>query len=251
MELIDLLKIETTKDAFLQLENYGITDSDLPILVSALENQPTMITAKNVAIALGYLKSQEAVELLAKLVQHEHIFVREKAIISLGLIGLEACIPILVKAFVDEDIKHWDVRTEAIEALGEIASLIAYNALIDMYADEDESLWSDIRDALYRHPTEIIPTLLRRINDENLKIKKWVIHTLGSPDNIMAFDVLKSYCYHNDSEIKTFAIYAIGNIRHPDVYHFLRGLLPCPDPTIRLAIYDAIETNNRIPPKPD
>lgn len=241
MNLIDLLNIENRQQYFAELEKYGVTDGDFETLANALNTQTDMITAKNVAIALGYIKSSNSIQLLAKLIQHEHIFVREKAGIALGLIGLEACVPILVEAFKRENIKHWDVRMAMIEALGEIASPLAYHALIDMFADEDISLWSDIEDALYQHRAETIPIMLERVHDENIQIKMWVIHALGRRENAIAFDVLKPYCYHDNIEIQEYAIRAIGRIKHPDVLQFLQQFLQHPNEIIRMAGKSAID----------
>ncbi|MCX5711784.1 MAG: HEAT repeat domain-containing protein, partial [Candidatus Omnitrophica bacterium] len=158
---------EVSRSAVVALYKLGNT-SGIPILIKDLKNGLNNFCRRSAAEFLGQIKNTEAcVSLLKALAIENDIWVSEKIISSLGLIGDKLAIEPLAR-IAQLELNNFEVRNAAIIALGEIGDVRVVPLLITLAKDKRLASWRDFGPAIALGKIgdpQAVPTLIQVFND--------------------------------------------------------------------------------------
>jgi HEAT repeat protein len=159
-------------------------------LMSSLSHQNTYIRAR-AALALGLMKSKEALPALRQRLSDPAPEVRAFTAYALGLIGDASPVPALIQALAD---KEANVRLEACKALGKIADSSALEALVLRLQDHNLEVAAAATKAIVNVPgvtrLEMIKQQMNGDNVASLAYGAYLLGVLGTTADIPFLEAL-------------------------------------------------------------
>ncbi|MHA1270335.1 MAG: HEAT repeat domain-containing protein [Candidatus Helarchaeota archaeon] len=151
-----------------------------PILIDNLKNEKEISKLRRIIWAISVFEIEEAKSLLRKFINHEDHFIREEAILTLGILKDKEVINDLIKIINTKD----DLaREEAAIALGLMGVKDALKPLIAQLDDPDINIVIASCLALsYLRDPEAIKPLITKMIDDNKYIRRYsakAVYTFG------------------------------------------------------------------------
>ncbi|MGD2246487.1 MAG: HEAT repeat domain-containing protein, partial [Candidatus Aminicenantes bacterium] len=200
------------------------TSRAVTAVMEALKNPQGQIMVREYAAdALGYVKSDESLQLLSDILINDGAAgVRRYAAKSLGKIGSERAVGTLLKAL--EDKNAW-VRGTAAEALGKIHSPRAAASLVELLKSESDFVRVRTRNALVEIGKPAVESLLRSLEDTNTQVRWMAVWVLGHIRSSVVVLPLIQAIGDPDWMVRDEAALALAKIKKEDAVEPLVRLL--------------------------
>ncbi len=245
----------------------------------AVENSKSAdpYTRRIAAEQFGRLQDPRAVEHLKRLLKDENSFVRQEAVLSLGLLRTQEAVNEIIDVL--EKDKDAQVRQSAVVALGYIGDKKVVPVLTKILKSEEESLavkYSICNTLSILRSTEAIPVLVELKNSDDKNLRRSVIFALGKiphsdsikalreaidqnlDDEVIVSDIIRNLVDMDDEEsiekfkilysspvtlpkMKFYSAYALAKLKNDkSVLPTIKKELASKDDVIRQLAVDAI-----------
>jgi HEAT repeat protein len=174
------------------------------------------VDAKTKAVAadvLGDIGGPDAASALTRSLGDTDSAVRQRAVRSLGKIGLRGNSSVVIALIPRLEDDKSDVRRETIEQLEALGDRRAVIPLVAKFSDTSR----DVRKAAVRAIGKLgdksaVPALVRLINDPDEEVRRQAVGSLGLLGAVDALDALVEQLQSGSEELRTKVAYAIGQI---------------------------------------
>jgi HEAT repeat protein len=158
--------------------------------------------------ALGNFVNVEISNYLIEALKDEDYSVRQKAVESLGKLGISKAIPNLCQLLDDE---NFLVRSIVVEVLGRLEGTTVIDSLKCALKHDDYTVKTKAAESLGQRVTqEVIALLNEELNSGDIDRKRDSIMLLGQTKNAAAIPILISALAENNSSVRSKAVSAIG-----------------------------------------
>ena len=192
------------------LEHIG-SDSALSIVVNALSDEDNRIRA-NAVKALRNHGSVNIEKTLRKMLQSNHIWMRDSAAFALGMMGREEFLPLLEQALEDEEASVQQHARNGLELLARRGSEKARTLLEESNMDEEPerlapSVWSDLAQMLQ------VSGLKRPIESSHAASRLTELRGITSRRDLSRIAEVESMAVDDDdSYIRALAVSSLGSL---------------------------------------
>ena len=201
----------------------AIHEGVLAPAIDELDNENFMIRNGAVEV-LGNLKDTSATIPVIKLLNDPEVVVRQSAITALQRIEDPRAAQPLINVLNDEEGEYLSVADYAKSALQSFGEP-AVPALIEGLKNNDINIKSRCSDVLGEIGSPAYQPLVEAINSGDDVFRSWVVITLGKIHDSKIPDVLKIYLNDKSPDVRSSAIWGLGEQRNPAVIELLSPAL--------------------------